>query len=327
MYLDKGVTVIRFLLLWGLILAPWAVTAQEWPARPLRFIVPAPPGGAPDAIARIVGQRLGDRLGQQVIIDNRGGGGGIIGTEVAVKTPPDGYTLVLGYAGPFSINPGLQERLPYDPVKDFAPITMLATSQNILVVHPTFAPRSIAEFIALAKARPGEINYASGGTGQSTHLSMELLMQMGEFKLTHIPYKGAGPALADAIGGRVQAHFISVPPALPLLKGGKLVALGVTGPRRLAALPEVPTIAEAGLPGYNVETWYGAFTRAGTPAPIVARLHSEVIAVLKTREIEELFERQGLDIGGGSADDLARSLDGEIAKWRRVIKAAGIKPE
>ncbi len=317
----------RHLLAWFILLAPLAATAQDWPARPLRFIVPAPPGGVVDAIARIVGPKLGDRLGQQIIVDNRGGGGGIIGTEVAVKAPPDGYTLVLGYAGPFSINPGMQEKLPYDPVTDFAPITMLATSQNILVVHPSFAPRTIAELIALAKARPGEINYASGGTGQSTHLSMELLMQMGGFKLTHIPYKGAGPALADAIGGRVEAHFIAVPPALPLLKSGKLVAIGVTGPRRVGALPDVPTIAEAGLPGYDVQTWYGAFTRAGTPMPIVARLHSEITAVLKTREIEELFERQGLDIGGGSPDDLATSLAAEIAKWRRVIKAAGIKPD
>ena len=309
------------------LVAPMAVNAQEWPARPLRFIVPAPPGGAPDTIARIVGQKLGDRLGQQVIIDNRGGGGGIIGTEAAAKMPPDGYMLVLGYAGPFSINPGLQEKLSYDPVRDFAPVTMIATSQNILVVHPSFGPRTIAEFIALAKAKPGEINYASGGTGQSTHLSMELLMQMGGFKLTHIPYKGAGPALADAIGGRVQAHFIAVPPALPLLKSGKLVAIGVTGPRRLAALPDVPTIAESGIAGYDVQTWYGAFVRAGTPAPIVARLHAEMIAVLKSREIEELFERQGLDIGGGSAESLAAALDTEIAKWRRVVKAAGIKPE
>ncbi len=318
---------IRILLTCCVLFAPAIAFAQEWPARPLRLIVPAPPGGAPDAIARIVGQRLGDRLGQQVVIDNRGGGGGIIGAEVAAKTAPDGYTLVLGYAGPFSINPALQEKLPYDAVKDFAPITMLATSQNILVVHPTFAPRSIVEFIALAKARPGAINYASGGTGQSTHLSMELLMLMGEFKLTHIPYKGAGPALADALGGRVEAHFISVPPALPHLKSGKLVAIGVTGTKRLATLPDVPTIAEAGLPGYSVETWYGLFTRAGTPLPVVARLHSEVIAILKTREIEELFDRQGLDIGGGSASDLGKFLDAEITKWRRVIKAAGIKPE
>jgi tripartite-type tricarboxylate transporter receptor subunit TctC len=318
---------IRSLLLSCALVLPPVVHAQEWPVRPLRLIVPAPPGGAPDAIARIVGQRLGDRLGQQVVIDNRGGGGGIIGAEAAAKTPPDGYTLVLGYAGPFSINPALQEKLSYDAVKDFAPITMLATSQNILVVHPTFAPRSIAALIALAKARPGQINYASGGTGQSTHLSMELLMLMGEFKLTHIPYKGAGPALADALGGRVQAHFISVPPALPHLKSGKLVAIGVTGTKRIAALPDVPTIAEAGLPGYSVETWYGLFTRAGTPAPIVTRMHSEAVAILKTREIEELFERQGLDIGGGSAGDLAKFLEAEIAKWRRVIKAAGIKPE
>ncbi len=318
---------IRILLAWCVLVAPWVAAAQDWPARPLRFIVPAPPGGVVDTIARIISPKLGDRLGQQIVVDNRGGGGGIIGTEIAVNAQPDGYTLVLGYAGPFSINPGLQDKLPYDPVKDFAPITMLATSQNILVVHPSFAPRSIAELIALAKARPGEINYASGGTGQSTHLSMELLMQMGGFKLTHIPYKGAGPALTDAIGGRVEAHFIAVPPALPLLKSGKLVAIGVSGPRRLSALPDVPTIAEAGLPGYDVQTWYGAFTRAGTPMPIVARLHSEITAVLKTREIEELFERQGLDIGGGSPDDLAKSLAAEIAKWRRVIKAAGIKPD
>ena len=308
-----------------------AVRAQsastDWPTRPLKFIVPAPPGGAPDAIARMIGQKLADRLGQQVLIDNRGGGGGIIGAEVAVKAPADGYTLVLGYAGPFSINPGLYDKLPYDPVRDFSPIGMLATSQNILVVHPSFAPRSVGQLIALAKSKPGEINYASGGTGQSTHLSMELLMQMGGFTLTHIPYKGAGPALADAVGGRVQLHFIAVPPAIPMLKSGKLIAIGVSGNTRLRALPDIPTIAESGLPGYDVQTWYGAFTRAGAPAAILARLQSEVGTILKTREIEELFERQGLDVGTGTADDLAHSLAAEIEKWRRVVKAAGIRPE
>ncbi|MBL8383212.1 MAG: tripartite tricarboxylate transporter substrate binding protein [Burkholderiales bacterium] len=318
---------LRCLGLAALVLLPAAAAAQDYPNRPIRLVVPAPAGGAPDAIARLVGQRLGERLGRQVVVDNRGGGNGVIGSELVARAPADGYTLVLGYAGPFGINPGMYAQLPYDPVKDFAPITMLATSQNILVVHPSFAARSVKDLIAMAQAKPGQINYASGGTGQSSHLSMELLMQMAGIRMTHIPYKGAGPALADTVGGQVPLHFLALSPAIPLIKAGKLVPLAVTGTRRVPSLAEVPTVAEAGLPGYEVLTWYAAFAPAATPRDILARLHAETVAVLKSSELAAVFQGHGLEPGGDSAEALGRYLEREIAKWRALIKAGGIKPE
>ena len=300
------------------------VQAQEFPSRPLKFIVPAPPGGAPDAVARVVGQRLATQLGQQVVVENRGGGNGIIGSEAGARAPADGYTVVIGYAGPFSINPGLVPNLPYDVIKDFTPLTLLAASQNVLVVHPSFPARSVAELISAARTQPGTINYASGGTGQSSHLSMELMLHMAGVKMTHIPYKGAGPALADTISGHVPLHFLALTPAIPLIKSGKLVALGVTGAARATSLPEVPTIAEAGLPGYQVLTWYGALVPSATPKPVVARLHAELVAALKSPELVEFYKRQGLEPGGNSSEAFGIYLKEEIDKWKQLIKDAGI---
>ena len=301
------------------------VAAQDYPSRPIKFIVPAPTGGAPDAVARIVGQRLSAQLGQQVIVDNRGGGNGIIGTEAAARSPGDGYTLALGYAGPFSINPGLVPKLPYDVIKDFTPLTLLALSQNVLVVHPSFPARSVKELIEMAKAQPDKINYASGGTGQSSHLSMELMLHMAGAKMTHIPYKGAGPALADTVSGHVPLHFLALTPAIPLIKAGKLVALGVTGAKRAPSLPDIPTIAEAGLPGYEVLTWYGALVPSATPKPIVERLHTELVLALKSPEVTEFFNRQGLEAGGHSSDAFGTYLRTEIDKWKKLIKDGNIK--
>jgi tripartite-type tricarboxylate transporter receptor subunit TctC len=301
--------------------------AQQFPTRPVRFIVPAPPGGAPDAIARIVGQKMAAQLGQQVVVDNRGGGNGIIGSELAARAPGDGYTMVLGYAGPFSINPVLVEKLSYDPLTDFTPLTLLAVSQNVLVVHPNFPARSLKELIAQAKAKPGTINYASGGTGQSSHLSMELLQHMAGIKMMHIPYKGAGPALADTIAGHVPLHFLALSPAIPLIKAGKLMPLGVTGSKRVPSLPDVPTIAEAGLPGYEVLTWYGALVPASTPKPIVSRLHGEMVAALKSPEVQQQFAHHGLEAGGNSSDEFGKYLKAEISKWRKLVADADIKVE
>ena len=301
--------------------------AQDFPSRPIRFIVPAPPGGAPDAVARIISQRMTAQLGHQVIVDNRGGGNGIIGSEAGARAAGDGYTMVMGYAGPFSINPGLVPNLSYDVVKDFTPLTLLAISQNVLVVHPSFPARSVKELISLAKAQPGKINYASGGTGQSSHLSMELLLQMAGAKMTHIPYKGAGPALADTISGHVPLHFLALAPAIPLIKSGKLIAIGVTGSSRSQALPEVPTIAESGLTGYEVLTWYGALVPSSTPKAIVTKLHTEMVAALKTPEVVEFYKRQGLDPGGNSSEAFGTYLQVEIEKWKQLIKDRGIKSE
>lgn len=304
-----------------------AGAAEVFPSHPIRFVVPAPAGGAPDEIARIVGQRLGDRLKTQVVVDNRGGGNGVIGSEIAKNAPPDGYTIVLGYAGPFGINPGYYPNLTYDPVKDFAPITMLATSQNILVVHPSFPARSVKEMIAMAKAKPGQINYASGGTGQSSHLSMELLMHMAGIRMVHIPYKGAGPALADTLGGQVPLHFVAVAPAIPLIAAKRLIPLGVTGSKRIPTLPNVPTIAEAGLPGYEVLTWYAMFAPAGVPRPVLTRLQEETIAIMKSPELVNVYRERGLEPGGESPDELEKYLQSEITRWKALIKAANIKTE
>ena len=310
-----------------LVLFASAVQAQDFPTRPIRFIVPAPPGGAPDAIARIVGQRLAAQMGQGVVVDNRGGGNGVIGVEAARQSPADGYTIVLGYQGPFAINPGLRPDLPYDPQKDFIPLTLLAVSQNVLVVHPSLPVRSLKELVAAAKAKPGEINYASGGTGQSSHLSMELLEHMTGMKMTHVPYKGAGPALADTIAGHVKLHFLALSPAIPLIQSGKLVPLGVTGSQRAASLPNVPTIAEAGAPGYEVLTWYGAFVLAGTPAPVVAKLHAEMLTALKSPEVQDQYKHHGLQAGGNSSEAFGRFLAADIDKWKKLIKESGIKVE
>ena len=304
-----------------------SIQAQDYPTRTLRFIVPAPPGGAPDAIARIVGQRLAVQLGQPVVVDNRGGGNGVIGVEAVRQAPADGYTIVLGYQGPFAINPGLRPGLPYDPIKDFAPITLLAVSQNVLVVHPSFPARTLKELVAAAKAKPGEVNYASGGTGQSSHLSMELLEHMTGMKMTHVPYKGAGPALADTIAGHVKLHFLALSPAIPLIQSGKLVALGVTGSQRAALLPNVPTIAEAGAPGYEVLTWYGALVPAATPKPIVAKLNAEMLAALKSAEVQEQYKHHGLEAAGNTPEAFGKFIAADLDKWRNLIKAANIKPE
>ncbi|HEY4373854.1 MAG TPA: tripartite tricarboxylate transporter substrate binding protein [Burkholderiales bacterium] len=300
---------------------------DAYPTHPIRFVVPAPAGGAPDEIARMVGEQLGKRLNTQVIVDNRGGGNGVIGSEIAKNAAADGYTIVLGYQGPFGINPGYYPKLPYDPVKDFSPLTMLATSQNILVVHPSFPARSVKELIEIARAKPGQINFASGGTGQSSHLSMELLMHMAGIKMVHIPYKGAGPALADTLGGQVPLHFVAVAPAIPLIAAHRLIPLGVTGGTRIPSLPDVPTIAEAGLPGYEVLTWYAAFAPAGIPQPVLKKLQDAIIAAVKAPALAATYKQRGLDPGGDPPDALEKYLQTDIARWKALIKAAGIKTE
>jgi tripartite-type tricarboxylate transporter receptor subunit TctC len=323
---------IEFTPAWPLLLAALttavpAIAAEAFPARPLRYVVPAPPGGAPDTLARQTGQRLAETLGQPVVIDNRPGGNGIIGAEIAARAAPDGYTIVMGYAGPFSINPALYPKLSYDPLRDFVPLALIATGQNVLVINRSFTVRSVKDLIALAKAKPGQLNFASGGTGQSSHLSMELLMTMAQIRMVHIPYKGAGPAMADVIGGNVALQFLAVPPAITQIQAGKLIGLGVTGSQRVPALPDVPTIAESGLPGYEVLTWYGAFAPARTPAPIVSRLSRELAAAIGSDDMQQQFRKQGLEAGAVSAEAFGRWLRADVAKWRKVIAEAGITLE
>jgi len=304
---------------------PASVSADNYPNRPVRYVVPAPPGGAPDALARQTGQKLSEALGQPVVIDNRAGGNGIIGSEIAARAVPDGYTIVMGYAGPFSINPALYPKLSYDPVRDFVPLALIATGQNVLVVNPSVAARSVKELVALARSKPGVLNYASGGTGQSSHLSMELFNSMAGIKMVHIPYKGAGPAMADVIGGQVALQFLAVLPAITQMKSGKLVGLGVTGSKRVPALPDLPTIAESGLPGYEVLTWYGAFAPAKTPAPVVKRLTGELAAAIGSKDMQAQLQKQGLEAGAVSSNDFGKWLRAEVEKWRKVVKDANIR--
>mgnify|MGYP001562475624 CR=1 FL=1 len=306
-----------------------AATAQGAPAgaypdKPLRLIVPFPPGGGNDILARAVGQRLVEVLGQQVVVDNRGGAGGAIGATLAAAAAPDGYTLFLGSVGNLAQTPALKDNLPYNPVRDFAPVSLVATSSFILAVNPGVAAKSVRELIALAKASPGKLNYASAGTGSSLHMAGELFKHATGTDMLHVPYKGTGPAMTDLIGGRVQLIFSTMPPALPHVKSGKLRALGVTTAKRAAAAPEVPTIAESGVKGFNVSNWQGILLPTKTPAAIVRKLNRDLLATLKLPGMAETLAAQGLEPAGSTPEEFGALIKAEIAKYTQVVKAAGI---
>ena len=301
--------------------------AQDYPNKPLRLIVPFPPGGGNDILARSVGQRLAETIGQQVIVDNRGGAGGLIGAELAAKAVPDGYTIFLASIGNLAFMPALHAKLPYDPVRDFAPLTLLATSAFIMVVNPSLPAKSVKELIALARAKPGQLNYGSSGQGSSLHLTGEIFKLATGADLVHVPYKGSAPALTDLIAGQVQIMFGTMPPTLPHVKTGKLRALGVSGAKRSVAAPEVPTIAEAGVPGFEVLNWYGIVAPSKTPAAIVQRLNGELVKTLKAPEMIESLGTQGLEAAGGTPERFGVFIKSEMAKYAKVIKAAGIRAE
>jgi len=301
--------------------------AETYPAKPVRIIVPFPPGGPVDTLARIVGQHLSPALGQQVIVDNRPGANGIIGTDLASKAAPDGYTLLMGNLGPIAINVSLYRKLPYDPVKNFAPVAMVAVAPQILVAHPSLPARSVRELVQLAKARPGQLVYGSPGTGSGAHLSMELFKTMARVDIVHIPYKGATPALADLLGGQTSLVLSSIVPAQPFVKTGKLRGLAVTGRTRAPALPGVPTMAESGLPGFEALAWFGVLAPAGSPQVIVSRLNSEIARILQKPEIKDQLAGFGSEPGSGTPEDFAAYIKAEIGKWRKVIGDAGIKAE
>ena len=301
--------------------------AQTWPGKPIRLIVPFPPGGGNDILARTVGRKLTEAVAQQVVIDNRGGAGGNIGAETAAHAVADGYTLFLGGIGSHGTNPGLQAKLPYDPVRDFAPITLIASAPLIVVVHPSLPVKSIAELVQYAKARPGQLNFASSGGGSIAHLAPEMLNAMAHVKLTHVPYKGTAPALVDLLSGQVQLMMNSAVSMLSQLRGGKLRAIAATGARRLAALPELPTVAESGVPGYEVASWYGLLAPAQTPRAIVDRLNREVVAILRQPEVRDRLAADGAEAVGNSPEEFAAHIRRELARWAAVIKAAGIRPE
>ena len=303
-----------------------ALAQTQYPTKPVRLIVAFPPGGSTDIIARLVGQRLSERLGQQVIIDNRGGAGGTVGTELAARANPDGYTLTMGTTSTHVIAPAAYSKLKYDPISDFAPITLVASTPYLLVLNPSVKATSLKEFVELAKSQAGKLNYASAGTGSTTHLAMEMLKSAAGIDVVHVPYNGNGPAGTAVLGGQVQALFGSMPAVLPHAKSGKVRPIAVGTAKRSPALPEVPTVAESGYPGFEVSLWLGFFAPRGTPVAIVNRLHSELVKIALSPEMKEQFERNGAEPAHNiSSLDLERLVRAEIQKYSKVIKTANIK--
>ena len=299
------------------------VFAQSYPERAVRVIVPFAPGGSTDIVARITSQKLAERLKQSVVIDNRGGGGGNIGSDLAAKAQPDGYTLLLGTVGSLTINPSLYRKMPYDPLKDLTPIAYFGSTPNVLVVHPSLPVKSVKELVALARSKPGQLNYASAGTGGSVHLAAELFKNLAQVDMVHVPYKGSGPALIDLLGGQTQLMFSTMPPALPHVKTSRLRALGMTGAKRSPLVPALPTIAESGLPGYEITQWWGMLGPAGMPAGIVTRLNSEINAILQQPDVKERFASEGADTAPNTPGWFASYMKSEVAKWAKVVKASG----
>jgi tripartite-type tricarboxylate transporter receptor subunit TctC len=302
-----------------------AAWAQPYPTKPIRIVVPFPAGGTTDVLARAAAQRLTETLGQPAVVDNRPGAGGNIGAELVAKAAPDGYTLLMGTVGTHAINPSLYPKMPYDHVRDFAPVILVAGVPNVLVVNPALPVKSVQELIAYAKANPGRVNFASSGNGTSIHLSGELFKTMAGVQITHIPYKGSAPALMDLIGGQVQIMFDNLPSALPQIKAGKLKALAVTSRERAPALPDVPTMAESGLPGFEASSWFGLLAPAGTPQPIILKLNADVAKWVASPEAKEKLLAQGANAAGGTPEDFARHIAAETAKWQKVVKESGAK--
>jgi len=302
-----------------------ATTAQDYPTKPIRLIVPFPAGGGTDLFGRVIGRKLSETLKWVVVVDNKPGAGGNIGVDAVAKSPPDGYTVVIGQTANLAINPTLYAKLPYDPLKDLIPVVLVADSPLVLVVSSNSPYKSLADVVAAAKAKPEDITYASAGSGTVSHLAVELFQRTAGIKLRHIPYKGAPPALTDVIGGQVNLYMSSVPSALTQIKGGKLRTLGVTTAKRATALPDVPTIAEAGFKQFEASTWVGLLVPAKTPAPIVTRLNTEVNKVLQMPDVREKIATEGGEVVGGSPDQFASFLKAEYDKWSKVVKESGAK--
>jgi tripartite-type tricarboxylate transporter receptor subunit TctC len=298
--------------------------AQTFPAKPVRLVVPFAAGGSTDIIARTLGQKLNELWGQPVVVDNRAGGSTVIGTDIVAKAPPDGHTLLVTPA-PFTIVPSLSAKLPYDPQKDFEPVTLINTTPLVVVVHPGVPAKSIRELIALAKSKPGALNYGSSGSGGSNHLAGELFNAMAGVKMVHVPYKGNAPALTDLVGGHVDLVFNGLTSALPLIKSGKLRPLGVTSLKRASALPQTPTLDEQGLKGFQAVAWNGLTAPARTPREIISKLNTDVLKVIRSPELAERLKAEGSDPVGSTVEDYAAFLRDEIAKWRKVIQLANIK--
>jgi tripartite-type tricarboxylate transporter receptor subunit TctC len=306
--------------------APASAATPEYPTRSIRLIVPFAPGGSNDIMARLIGQHFSESMGQAVIVDNRPGAGGIIGTDAAAKSPPDGYTLLM-MSVTLAVNPSLRLNLPYDTHRDLLPITLVASAPLMLVVHPSMPAKSVKELIAYAKANPGKLNFASGGPGTTPHLAGELLKSMAGIDMTHVPYKGGGPALTDLVAGQIQLMLENIPSTLPHVKADRLRALAVTGLTRSALVPHLPTLDEAGLKGYEIVGWNGLFAPAGTPQNVVARIHAETVKGLAKPEVKERLATLGAEGVGSSPAEFAKFFAAEISKWAAAVKQAGLKPE
>src|ERR1700686_270905 len=321
--------IVRGILQWtlGALFACIATlaSAQGYPTRPIRLVVPFPAGGTTDILARAAAQKLSTSLGQPVVIDNRPGAGGNIGSDLVAKSAPDGNKLLIGTVGTHAINPSLYSKMPYDHVKDFTPVILVAGVPNVLEVTPSLPVNSVADLIKLAKEKPGEINFASSGSGTSIHLSGELFKTMAGVDMTHVPYKGSAPALTDLMGGQVQVMFDNLPSALPQIKSGRLRAIAVTSLKRAPVLPDIPTINESGLPGFEASSWFGVLAPAGTPVAIVARINTEVNKWLQSPDAREKLLGQGAEAAGGSPEQFANHIRAESEKWAKVVKASGAK--
>ena len=302
------------------------VAGQDYPSRPVRIVVPFAPGGAVDLVARTIAPRLNEAFGQSVIVDNRSGAGGTIGTDIVAKARPDGHTLLVASMG-VAVNAVLYPKLPYDTLKDLAPVTTLGEQPNIVVVHPSVAAKSMGDLLALARAKPGQVTYGSGGVGSNSHLATVLFVRMAKVDLLHVPYKGLGPAVAELVGGQVNLAVSNVSTALPHVKSGRLRLLAVTSAKRFPLLPDTPTVSESGVPGYESSGWYGMWSTAGAPPAVLARLHEQTVAILESAAVKDQFAAQGLQAIPVSPAAFDKRVREEIRKWGPVVKASGAKPE
>ena len=300
--------------------------AQQYPTRAVRLIVASSPGSGVDIVSRIVAQKLSSGLGQQVIVDNRAGAGANLGAEIAAKSPPDGYTLFMGTPA-HAINVSLFSGLNYDIVRDFAPVSLVSTGQYVVIVHPSVPARTIKELIALARRKPGGLAYGSAGPGNSTHLTGELFNSMAGTKMLHVPYKGSGPGLVDLMSGQIQVYFANLTAGLPHIRTNRVRALGVTGPKRTPLLPDLPTVAEAGLPGFFVTGYFGVLAPAGTPSAVIARLNAEIIKALRAPDVQSTLASEGAEAAGGTPEEFAALIKTEVVQWAKVVKIAGLRPE
>jgi len=319
-------SIIRAALL-AAALACTHAAAQGYPTKPIRFVVPFAPGGTTDILARMIAQRLAEPIGQSVVVDNRPGANGAVGSELVAKSPPDGHTLIMGYLGSLAIAPNLYAKLPYDAVRDFAPITLAASTTQAIVSHPSLPARNARELLVLARARPGQITYASAGIGSPSHLAGELLKAMAKIDMVHVPYKGSGAALADLLGGHVALSFGGLAAAAPQVKAGRLRVIAVANAKRSNAMPDVQTVAEAGLPGYEVPSWFGVLAPAGTPREVISRLHAEITKIMQSADVKERLAADGAEVVANTPEQFSAYIRAEITKWGKVIREAGIRPE